>query len=60
MSFENDTFRKACRDAGLTSDAINDFSHYYHDNWDREVREDDGYHGIAAIPPAFIIKLKHE
>ncbi len=52
MNYENETFRKAARDAGISGknwrgdDALDDFSHYYHDNWSNWDRERDGYDGI--------------
>ena len=52
MSYENETFRKAARDAGIRgkdwrgNDALDDFSTYYHNQWDKWEREQDGYDGV--------------
>lgn len=55
MSFENRTFRKAADDAGIKGSdhrgnkAIEDFSEYYHNSYDKWVREGHGYNGILEI-----------
>lgn len=53
MSYENDAFRKAARDAGIRGkslrkgdDALDDFSTYYHNQWQKWDREQDGYDGV--------------
>lgn len=51
----NDDFVKACKDAGFQNQtdwrgtkAIDAFSEYYHQKWDKWERETDGYDGIKT------------
>jgi hypothetical protein len=66
MSFENETFRKAATNAGVKgkdwkgNDAIEDFSEYYHNNWDKWERETDGYEGIKKKAESWWSNNKHK
>jgi len=65
MSYENETFRKAARDAKISgkdwkgNEAIEDFSEHYHNNYDKWEREKHGYEGIKPIADTWWANNKH-
>lgn len=66
MSRENETFRKAARNAGINgkdwhdNDALKNFSSYYHDKWNKWEREQDGYDGILTKAKQWWKENKHK
>lgn len=65
-SFENRTFRQAAQDAGIRGSdwrgnkAIDDFSRYYHQRYDRWEREGHGYQGILRIARDWWAENRHK
>lgn len=68
MSFENETFRKAAGDAGIKphledhrgQKALKHFSEYYHNNWPKWEREQDGYNGVLRKAQTWWANNKHK
>lgn len=65
-SYENRAFREAAKDAGIRgtnwagNKAIDDFSTYYHENFDKWVREGHGYQGVKRIASEWWKNNRHK
>ncbi len=66
MSYENETFDKAVRDAGIQGQdhqgnkAEKVFSEYYHNQWPKWEREQDGYQGILSKARQWWVDNRHK